>query len=113
LFFDLQGHKGVQEPEQHAFAQISLLLASNKASVSTPVNHHMGTSFINTIVKHIANNEIQKPCKQNLLVHLSSPLTSSMFLPHSPLLPEIKNSLIKKHSQQSDQYTMKANVPGQ
>jgi hypothetical protein len=66
LFFDLQGHKGVQEPEQHAFAQISLLLASNKASVSTPVNHHMGTSFIYTSQAH---------CKQRNTETLQAELT--------------------------------------
>jgi hypothetical protein len=96
LPFDLQEHKGVREPEQHAFAQIALLLASNKASVSTPVNHHMGTSFINNSQAH-RKQRIQKPCKKHLLVHLSSPLTFSMFLPHSPLLPEIKNTLIKSN----------------
>jgi hypothetical protein len=82
----------VPEPEQHVSAQISLLPASCKASVSAPVNHHMGSSGINTSLMHC--KQIYKPCEQSLLAHLSSPLTSSMFLPHSPLLPESKHNLI-------------------
>lgn len=57
-FFDLQEHKGVPEPEQHVSAQISLLLASNKASVSTPGKHHMGTSSIRNLAKKSSNEEI-------------------------------------------------------